>query len=297
MRKKLEKMEQAVASASMSQAGLIWYRFKKNKLAVFGLIVLSVLALVCFASPLYIDYQTVIQQNTSQQFISPGADGHIFGTDMYGRDLFARIMYGGMVSLSCGFAVLLIALILALFFGSVSGYFGGRVDFFVMRFIDIMMCVPYLLLAMALIMAMGQSTWSLLLAIGVAMFPGLTRLVRASIMTVRDSEYVDAAKCYGSPVWKILIKHIIPNGIGPVVVSATLMLGGIIPAIAGFGFLGIGVAPPTPEWGTILSEARDYIRYYPYLGIIPGVAIGTSVLCINFVGDGIRDALDPRTKK
>lgn len=139
MRKKLEKMEQAVASASMSQAGLIWYRFKKNKLAVFGLIVLSVLALVCFASPLYIDYQTVIQQNTSQQFISPGADGHIFGTDMYGRDLFARIMYGGMVSLSCGFAVLLIALILALFFGSVSGYFGGRVDFFVMRFIDIMM--------------------------------------------------------------------------------------------------------------------------------------------------------------
>lgn len=300
MKRRIEKMERKVAAASatgMSQAGLIWFRFKKNKLAVFGLVVLAFIFLVCFTSPFYIDYQKVIQQNTSRQHLSPGVDGYIFGTDMYGRDLFARIIWGGMVSLSCGFGVLFIALILALLFGSLSGYFGGKVEFFIMRLVDIMMCVPYLLLAMALTMAMGQSTLSLLLSIGVAMFPGLCRLVRASIMTVRDCEYVDAAKCYGSPTWKILIKHIIPNGIGPVVISATLMLGNIILSIAGFGFLGIGVLPPTPEWGTILSEGRDFIRYYPYLGVIPGVAIGISVLCINFVGDGLRDALDPKTKK
>lgn len=279
-----------------SQMSLIWQRFKKNKLAVFGLVVLLLLIIICFTSPLYINYQDVIGQNILDQFKGPSAE-HWFGTDMFGRDLFLRMLYGGMISLSTGLIVVAIALVLGLLFGSISGYFGGKVDFFIMRMVDILMSIPFLLMSMTLILVFGQSMLSLLVALSIALFPGLTRIVRSSIITIRECEYVDAAKCYGSPSWKILIKHILPNGIGPVVITATLMLGSVILAIAGLGFLGIGIASPTPEWGTILSEARDYIRYYPYLGIIPGLAIGIGVLCINFIGDGFRDALDPRTKK
>ena len=216
---------------------------------------------------------------------------------MFGRDLFARMLYGGIYSLVSGLVVIAMALALGLLAGSLAGYFGGRLDSFIMRVMDIFMSIPYLLLAMVLVVVFGQGIFSLWLALAIANFPGMSRIVRSSIMTIRDTEYVDAAKCYGSSTWKIVIKHILPNGIGPVVVSSTLLLANTILSIAGLGFIGIGIASPTPEWGTILSEVREYIRYYPYMGIIPGVAIAVSVLCINFLGDGFRDALDPRTKK
>lgn len=296
-KEKVRKLEKKLVLSNLSQSGLIWYRFKKNKLALVGLIGLIIMFLVCFTSPLYISYRDdVISQDLTNQFASPNLK-NLFGTDMYGRDLLSRMLYGGMISLSCGIAVVFIALVLGLFFGGLSGYYGGKVDFFIMRFMDILMSVPFLLMTMTLIVAFGKSTVSMLLALSVAMFPGTARLVRSSIMTIRESEYIDACRCYGCPTWKILIKHILPNGIGPVIISGTLMLGSTILAIAGLGFLGIGISPPTPEWGTILSEARSYIRYYLYLGIIPGAAIGLSVLFINFIGDGFRDALDPRTKK
>lgn len=189
------------------------------------------------------------------------------------------------------------ALILGLLFGSIAGYFGGKIDTLIMRLMDVFMSVPNLLMAMTLIVVFGQSLWSLWLALAFSSFPGLARTVRSSIMTTRSAEYVDAAHIYGASTTKILIKHILPNCVGPVVISATLMLGSTILGIAGMGFLGIGIASPTPEWGTILSEVKDYIRYYPYLGIIPGTAIALSVIFINFVGDGFRDALDPRMKK
>lgn len=253
--------------------------------------------MICFTSPLYLSYEEdVIKQNLMEQFVSPCAE-HPFGTDMYGRDLLARILYGGMISLSCGLAVVALALALGVVFGGIAGYYGGKMDFFIMRLMDIFMSIPFLLMTMTLIVAFGKSTFSMLIALSITMFPGLARLVRSSIMTIRDTEYVDACKCYGCPTWKILLRHILPNTVGPVIVSSTLMLGSTILAIAGLGFLGIGIAAPTPEWGTILSEARAHIRYYPYLGIIPGMAIALSVLSINFIGDGFRDALDPRTKK
>lgn len=295
-KKKVKEMEEMAAQTNMSQMGLIWHRFKKNKLAVIGLIALCVLILVCFTSPIYLNYEKVITQDLLNAYKSPSRD-HILGTDMYGRDLLARMLYGGIYSLGSGLIVVAAALVLGVLFGSIAGYFGGKIDTIIMRFIDIFMAIPALLMTMTLVVVFGQSIYSLWLAMIITQFPGLARVVRASIMTIRDSEYVDAARIYGAPVGKILIKHILPNGIGPVVVSATMMLGSVILTIAGLGFLGIGIASPTPEWGTILSEVKDYIRYYPYLGIIPGVAIGISVLCINFVGDGIRDALDPRTKK
>ena len=165
-----------------------------------------------------------------------------------------------------------------------------------MRFCDIFQSVPRILLAMAVVAALGQGTINMLIALTIATFPGFSRIVRSSILTIRNLEFVEAAKCCGTSPVRIIFKHIVPNGIGPVIVSATLGLGSIILAIASLGFLGIGVASPTPEWGTILSENRTNIRYYPYLGLVPGIFIMVAVMCLNFVGDGMRDALDPRTK-
>ena len=295
-KEKAAKMEQMAAKASLSQMDLIWIRFRKNKLAVIGLIGILIMMAICFTSPLYISWEKVIHQDLLLETVPPNKE-FWFGTDQYGRDLFARILRGGVYSLSSGFIVMAGALVLGLFFGSIAGYFGGKVDTIIMRMMDVFMSVPNLLMAMTLIVVFGQGIGSLWPAMALTNFPGIARTVRSSIMTVRSAEYVDAAHIYGASTWKILGKHILPNCIGPVVISATLMLGSTILGIAGMGFLGIGIAPPTPEWGTILSEVKDYIRFYPYLGIIPGTAIALSVIFINFMGDGLRDALDPRMKK
>lgn len=295
-KRRIERMEQAAAKGSISQWGLIWIRFKKNKLAVIGLVGIVAMMLICFTSPLYISWDRVTHQDLLLETVEPCAK-FPFGTDQFGRDLFARILRGGVYSLSSGFIVMLGALVLGVFFGSIAGYFGGKVDTVIMRLMDVFMSVPNLLMAMTLIVVFGQGIGSLWLAMALSSFPGLARTVRSAIMTTRSAEYVDAAHIYGASTTKILVKHILPNCIGPVVISATLMLGSTILGIAGMGFLGIGIASPTPEWGTILSEVKDYIRFYPYLGIIPGGAIALSVIFINFVGDGLRDALDPRMKK
>ncbi|NBJ92806.1 ABC transporter permease [bacterium 1xD42-62] len=280
----------------MSQMGLIWLRFRKNKLAVIGLVGIVIMILICFTSPLYISWDRVVTQDlliTNQ----PPSVQYPFGTDQFGRDLFARVLRGGVYSLSSGFIVMMGALVLGLIFGSIAGYFGGMVDIVIMRLMDVFMSVPNLLMAMTLIVVFGQGITSLWLALALSSFPALARTVRSAIMTTRSAEYVDAAHIYGASTTKILVKHILPNCIGPVVISATIMLGSTILGIAGMGFLGIGIASPTPEWGTILSEVKDVIRFYPYLGIIPGTAIALSVIFVNFMGDGLRDALDPRMKK
>lgn len=281
--------------SNKSQLGLIVYRFSKNKLAMFGLAVIVIMAVLCVTAPLYIDYEAVYKQSMANRFIAPCAE-HIFGTDQYGRDLFARIIYGGRISLLAGLVVVAIALALGVTLGGIAGYFGGRVDNVIMRICDIFMAVPRMLLSMAVVAALGQGTFKMLIALSIAAFPGYARTVRASIMTLRNQEFVEAARCCGTSPARIIFKHVVPNGLGPVIVSATLGLGGTILAIASLGFLGIGVASPTPEWGTILSENRANIRFYPYLGLVPGLFIALSVMCLNFIGDGLRDALDPRTK-
>ncbi len=289
-------MARKVADLSgRSQWGLIAFRFSKNKLAMAGLGVILVLILACLLAPLYIDSALVYRQSMARRFLTPGA-GAWFGTDQFGRDLFARIIYGGQISLLSGLIVVAIGLIVGVTLGGVAGYFGGRTDNLIMRFCDIFMAVPRMLLAMAVVAALGQGTFKMLIALAVAEFPNYARVVRASIMTLRGQEFVEAAKCCGTSSARIIFKHVVPNGLGPVIVSATLGLGGTILAIASLGFLGIGVASPTPEWGTILSENRANIRYYPHLALIPGAFIALSVMCLNFMGDGLRDALDPRTK-
>lgn len=281
--------------ANKSQLGMIAYRFHKNKLAMFGLAAIIVMIIMCAAAPLYINYDAVIKQSMANRFIAPCKD-FWFGTDQYGRDLFARIIYGGRISLLAGLIVVASALVIGVTLGGIAGYFGGTVDMVIMRICDIFMAVPRMLLAMAVVAGLGQGTFKMLIALSIAEFPKYARTVRASIMTLRNQEYVEAAKCCGTSSARIIFKHVVPNGLGPVIVSATLGLGGTILAIASLGFLGIGVASPTPEWGTILSENRTNIRFYPYLGLIPGFFIAISVMCLNFIGDGLRDALDPRTK-
>lgn len=279
-----------------SSWGLVLFRFKKNKLAMVGLVVIVAFVLASLLAPLYIDYEDVYRQDIKNRFLTPGTPGHIFGTDQFGRDLFVRIMYGGRISLLAGLVTVAISLTIGVILGGVAGYFGGWVDNVIMRFCDIFMAVPRMLLSMAVVAALGQGTTNMVIALSVAAFPQFARVVRSSILSLRDQEFIEASRCYGASSPRIIFKHIIPNGLGPVIVSATLSLGATILAIASLGFLGIGVAAPTPEWGTILAENRVNIRYYPHLGLVPGLFIVVCVMCLNFIGDGLRDALDPRSK-
>ena len=274
---------------------LIGYRFRKNKLAMLGVFMFAFIVAVTIIAPMFIPYEMVISQDVRNRLQSPNAE-HIFGTDELGRDMFARILYGGRISLLCGIAIIAIAFVFGAVIGGVSGFIGGKIDTVVMRIVDALMAVPPALLAMAIITAMGNGVFNLVLALAIAQIPRFARTVRSSVLTLRNMEYIEAAKCYGSSSMRTILKHILPNGIGPIVVSATLTLGAVILSISSMGYLGLGVASPTPEWGTIISENKINIRYYPYLGLIPGLCIMFSVMAVNFIGDGLRDAFDPKSK-
>ena len=275
--------------------GMVWFRFRKNKLAMAGLFLLLLMMLAILAAPLYVPYEQVVKQNIVDKFTPPCAE-YWFGTDQFGRDLFARIVYGGRISLFMGLAVVAISFVAGCALGGAAGYFGGKVDSVIMRIVDMFMAIPAMLLSMAVVAALGTGVDKLLVALSISQIPRFTRVVRSSIMTLRNQEFVEAAKCCGTSSARIILKHILPNGMGPVIVSATLTLGQVILSIASLGFLGIGVSSPTPEWGTILSENKVHIRYYPYLGLIPGICIALAVMAVNFIGDGLRDGVDPRTK-
>lgn len=295
MESKTKKTPKNKFASGRSVWGMVWFRFKKNKLAMAGMFILLFIMLAILCAPLFIPYENVVKQHIVDKFQSPGGE-HWLGTDQFGRDLFARIMYGGRISLFAGLAVVAISFICGCALGGAAGYFGGKVDTVIMRMVDMLMAIPAMLLSMAVVAALGPGVYKMLIALSIAQTPRFTRVVRSSIMTLRNQEFVEAAKCCGTSPIRIIFKHILPNGMGPVIVSATLTLGQVIINIASLGFLGIGVASPTPEWGTILSENKVHIRYYPYLGLIPGLCIGFSVMAVNFIGDGLRDALDPRTK-
>lgn len=285
----------AVTVSGRSVWGMVLLRFRKNKLAMFGLAILVVMMAAILLAPLYVNYKDVISQKIVNKFKAPSSE-HWFGTDQFGRDLFARIVYGGRISLFMGLAVVLTSFCAGCILGGIAGYFGGVADQVIMRVVDMFMAIPAILLSMAVVAALGSGVDKMLIALAVAQTPRFTRVVRSSIMTLRGQEFVEAAKCCGTSSARIIFKHILPNGMGPVIVSATLTLGQVIINIASLGFLGIGVSSPTPEWGTILSENKVHIRYYPYLGLIPGACIALSVMAVNFIGDGLRDALDPRMK-
>ncbi len=295
MMTKKKNRNQTSPGAKKSKWALVWIRFRKNKLAMVGLTVLVILLLAALLAPLYIDYSQATKQSIREAF-EPPSSRHLFGTDQYGRDLFARIIYGGRISLFAGLVTMGIAFLCGITLGGSAGFFGGRTDTIIMRFCDVLMSVPGILLSMSIVAALGQGLIKMLIALSVSQIPRQARTARASVMTLRNQEFIEAARCCGTSNRRILFKHIIPNVLGPLIVGVMMGLGGTILQIASLGFLGIGIAPPTPEWGTIISENQNNLMYYPHLGIIPGVFIMIAVLSLNFVGDGLRDALDPKMK-
>lgn len=280
----------------VNPAAEVWHRLKKSKLAMLGLFFILLLAFVAIFADFICDYETMaIGQNISISKQPPSVE-HIFGTDGQGRDLFARVIHGARISLGLGLACTALSALLGLILGSICGYFGGLIDSVVMRVLDCIMCIPGVLMALALVAALGQSIGNLIIALTVSYVPSFTRIVRASVMTVAGNEYVEAARASGLSTSRIITKYILPNAAGPIIVEVTMNVASIIKAVASLSFIGLGVVPPTPEWGAMLSESREFMRYAPYLVIFPGLAIVITSLAFNLLGDGLRDALDPRLK-
>ncbi len=278
-----------------SQTKDTFRRFIKNKAAVAGLIIIGLLILgaifVGVLSPY--DYD---KQNLVARFEMPSLS-HPLGTDEFGRDLLTRILYGARISLFVGILSVSVGCLIGGTLGALAAYYGGRVDNSIMRFLDIWHSIPDLLLAISLASAMGPGIENAIIAIGLTTIPSYARVVRASVMTVKNTEYIEAARCLGASVPRIILRHIIPNALAPIIVQASLGVAGAIITTASLSFIGLGVQPPTPEWGSMLSKGRQYIRNYWHLVTFPGVFIMTTVISLNLLGDGLRDALDPRLKR
>ena len=275
----------------------VLHRLIKNKGAVLGAIFLIALTIAALISPFIFDYQTdVIGQNLPLKLRPPGFE-HWFGTDEYGRDLFARVMYGSRYSLAIGVGSVGVGLVIGSVLGSLAGFYGGWWDSIIMRGIDIFYSIPNILKAVVIVSMLGTSTINLIIALAISCATNFARIVRASVMTVRDLEYVESSYAMGLPTWKIIVKHILPNCLSPIIVQTTLLIGTTIISASSLSFLGIGVPAPAPEWGALLSAGRSHIRDASYMCVIPGLAILFTVLALNLLGDGLRDALDPKLKK
>ena len=279
-----------------SQLSLIWHRLRRNRLAMLGLALMSAILLLAVFADVIADYDTkVVGMNMAERLQTPSAK-HWFGTDGYGRDVFARIIHGSRLSLSLSIISMLIAVAVGSMIGAISGYFGGRVDDVLMRLMDMLLAIPPMLMSISIVAALGRSMANLMLALALAYMPVFARVIRSSILSVKDQEFVEAARACGTSDARIILRHIIPNAVGPIIVQATLAMGSSILTISSLSFMGMGIQPPQPEWGTMLYEGRDLIRTSPYLVIFPGAAIAVSVLSLNLLGDGLRDALDSRLK-
>lgn len=274
----------------------VWIKFRRDKAAVAGLVLVAVLALAALVSIFVAPYSKACAQNLANA-LQPPSMAHWFGTDQYGRDVFLRVLYGSRISLSVGFVAVSIGMILGLALGTSSGYFGGWWDAVVMRVTDVMLAFPFLLLALAITAALGPSLMNALLALGIASFPSYTRLVRGNVLALREETYVDAARVAGAGSNRIMIRHIMPNLFGTLIVYGTLRISTAILAEAGLSYLGLGAQPPTPTWGGMLSEGRDFILFFDWLPLFPGLAILLTVTGFNLLGDGLRDALDPKTRR
>lgn len=294
----MEKKQRASEKYKKRSAlATVWKRLCKNKGAVIGMILLICIILVALASPYVFDYEEdVIKNNVKQRMQHPSAE-HWFGTDDMGRDIFARVCYGARYSLAVGIIAVAIALIFGVSLGAAAGYIGGAFEDIVMRICDIFSSIPSVLMAIAVVSALGKSTFNLMLAVGISSTAPFVRVARAAVLTVRGEEYVESARAIASPEWRIVVTHILPNCLSQIIVQATLRVGSAIISAAQLSFLGLGVAAPAPEWGSMLSSGRAYIRDYSYMTLFPGLAIMLTVLSLNLIGDALRDALDPKLKR
>ena len=279
-----------------SQFVEVWKRLCRNKTAVLGLVIVALLTLMAILSPILIDYETqVIKTNYSEALQAPSAD-HWFGTDEMGRDILLRVMYGSTVSLSIGVVTVAVSLTVGLILGAAAGYFGGKTDMIIMRIMDIFLAIPGTLLAICIVASLGNSIPNLVIAQAVSSIPTFSRVVRGAVITARDADYVEAARAIGAKDATIIFHEVLPNSLAPIIVQTTLQVASVILSIAGLSFIGLGIPAPRPEWGAMLSGARAYIRDYSYMCLFPGLAIMTTILSLNLLGDGLRDALDPRLR-
>ncbi|GLI36755.1 ABC transporter permease [Geobacter hydrogenophilus] len=274
---------------------VFWKRFRGNRLAVAG----GCVVLLLFAVSLLAPYITPWDPHAIDAYhvLLPPSTDHWFGTDELGRDVFTRVVYGARISLKVGFVSVGIAVAIGVVLGLVSGFYGGIVDTVIMRFVDIMLCFPTFFLILAVIAFLEPSIWYIMAIIGLTGWMGVARLVRAEVLSLRERDFILAARALGASDARIIFRHILPNALSPVLVSATLGVAGAILTESALSFLGIGVQPPTPSWGNILTSGKDYIEFGWWLSLFPGLAILVTVLAYNLLGEGIRDALDPRLNR
>jgi peptide/nickel transport system permease protein len=274
---------------------IFWPRLKRNRLALAGGAVVVALFVISLLAPLISPYDP--SAINAWRVLSPPSLQHWFGTDELGRDVLSRVLFGARISLKVGFVAVGIAVVIGTTVGLISGYYSGLVDTVMMRLVDIMLCFPAFFLILAVITFLEPSIWYIMIIIGLTGWMGVARLVRAETLSIREMEYILAARCIGCSNTRIIFRHILPNAISPVLVAATLGVAGAILTESALSFLGIGVQPPTPSWGNILTSGKDYIEFAWWLSLFPGLAILVTVLSYNLLGEGIRDALDPRVKR
>ncbi len=271
-------------------------KLRRDRVAIAAVIFLILLALVSIFAE-WSAPQDPIQTNLAMRLATPGTPGYPLGADDVGRDILSRLIWGGRISLLVGFGAVLVAMNLGVLVGLIAGYVGGWLDSFFMRLIDILMAFPAILLAIAIVAALGPGLRNAMLAISIVGIPYYARIIRSSVLSVREQDFVTAARSIGAGHPRILTRHVLPNCLGPLIVAATLDVGWMIMAAAGLSFLGLGAQPPTAEWGVMLSQGRQFVRHAPHVSILPGAAIFLVVLALNLVGDGLRDALDPRLRE
>jgi len=278
-----------------SQMGEIFYSLRKNKGAMAGFIILALLIIAFFAS-LFISWESVTAMNAQARFARPSLQ-RPFGADNFGRDVFLRVIYGSRYTLAIGLGSVTFAAIFGVTAGCFAGYYGGKADDFILRASDVVASIPGMLLGMVVVTVLGQSLQNLIIAVGVQAIPIYLRMTRASIMTVRNHEFVEAARAIGLSHTRIIFTQVLPNGLAPIIVTLTASLGISIIVAASLSFLGFGVPVPQPEWGAIIADSREFARSAPWLMTFPGIFIMLTVLAFNLLGDGLRDALDPKLKK
>lgn len=270
-------------------------RFGENKLAVAALYLIALFYLVAILAPLLALYDpAAIENPTETQYLGPSLQ-HLFGTDEFGRDLFSRAVYGARVSLSVGLLAVIVAVSFGTVYGSIAGYFGGVLDNVLMRLVDVIIAIPTFFLLLTLVGVFEANLVALVLILGFTSWTGTARFIRGEILSLKEREFIEAARAIGLPHRLVIFRHLIPNALAPVLVSAALMVGGMIGAEAGLSFLGIGIRPPTPSWGNMMSGGQDALLTYWWIALFPGLLLSSTILAFNLLADGLRDALDPKT--
>ena len=288
-------MKEKNTAKKQSQFKEVWRRLRKSKPAMFGLFVLIFLLLITIFAEQIVPYEMALKMNVKERLQGPSA-AHLFGTDGFGRDLLARVLHGGRRSLAIGLCATAGSLCCGLIVASLATYYGNKVDAIIMRLMDIIAAVPMTLMALAVVSALGPSLTNLILAIAFARIPVFARVIRSSMLNIADMEYIEAAHAGGASPARIILKHMIPNVSGTIIVQTTMATAQLILIAASLSFLGLGVQLPEPEWGALLTEAREFMRTTPHLMIYPGVFMILTSLSLNLLGDGLRDALDPKLK-